>query len=200
MTVTSTWGWSQASTVISPKDLSTRIRPPGAKFTRWVLATCTCLNSSARMAGAAKLARAAKNTAIRLCGMLEQLTARLTDHADVAACQLLNPAGFAALNGVLMNQVAADSQSVRSGENEIGRRLLIDSAGSDHRHLRERSFQRPDVTKASHRRARKNLHEIGTSFPCGDRLGRRARAGENYDRSLQTKIDDIRIEPRAGNK
>src|SRR2546425_69371 len=64
--------------------------------------------------------------------------------------------------------------------------------------MRERRFQRTDVTRTADLRARKYFDEVRTRLPCRDHFGRRERTGYHHEVLLERELDDAEIEPGAG--
>src|ERR1700722_12527715 len=129
--------------------------------------------------------------------MRAQLSSRLADQIQVAACQLLNPAPIAAVDRVFVDQVSADAKRRRTGENEIGRSLLVDASRGDQGHVRKGRFEGPDVAGTAELSAGKDLDEVGAGFGGLHYVRGRQSPGENHDTLVDRELHNFSIEPRT---
>src|ERR1035438_2715661 len=167
--------------------LSPRARPPGALFPRTTAASYQARSTRIRQ----------RLGCVSYAALL-LYSARLGHDLRVPARQFGNPAPLAAFDGILVNQVPPDAQRHRARTNEIQGVHLIHTAGSNQWDVREGPLESLDVGGAAVRKARKDLHEIGTSLPGGRNLGGRQGAREDHHPAPQRKVDDLKIESRRG--
>jgi cadmium resistance protein CadD (predicted permease) len=128
----------------------------------------------------------------------KQLAACVADDACESARKLTDPCLLPSHQGFFRNQLRSNAQRGGAGQNEIGSRLLIHSAGRNQRHLGEGDLQGPNVAVSAHLRAREDLDEVNPGFPCHDHLCGRQNAGENNNFVLQREVHDLQNEAGTG--
>src|ERR1035438_2584195 len=99
-----------------------------------------------------------------------------------------------------MNQVATNADGYCAGANKVGGILLIDAARGDEWNLRERRFQRADITRAANLHARKDLDEVHAGFPRGHDFTRCQSTGKQDGLAFVYEVYDLEVETGRGNE